>query len=881
VSRGSEVPGTPGWVRFAINKLLSPTEARLITDELRELHAHWSVRDGRSKADRRYLRQLRQYPLRLFWQRCKLVMAEAAALRFFGQALAGGAQSLVKRPLFTAIGVTTLGLGIGTTTLVFSVVSGVLLEPLPFAEGDALVGVFPLDSENPDQVAAGPDDLAGYYGTDRATYLGWKEANVVFSDMGAFRTPGFTVTGGTRPENLDGAYVDSGVFSTLGTDALLGRVLSAADDAPSAPPVVVLSFGGWQRLLGGDSEAVGRTLSIGGIQHTVIGVMPQDFEFPSELEEIWVNFLDQPNESPNLQVIARLVPELGLERAQQDMDIVAARVGETRPEDDRDWARVVPMRDLVVGSAGDQLLLLFAAVGVVLLVAITNTATLLLVRGSERRRELGVRQAMGAGRGRLVVQMLGESTTLSLAGGAVGCAIAMFGLRPFVALFPDLPRSGELTVDTGILLAAVGLSMLVGLASGLLPAVRWSRVEVTGLLREGGRGSSTGRTGRRLSGSLVVVELAMAFMLLHGAGLFVRSFQSVASVDVGFQAAGVVTTRLRLPAEYRSSNEDIESFYEELLSRIASIPGTESVGAASQMPFTTGVSSADLRFDNAAGPVETTEHIVFATPGFLPTLGFAVRSGRGFTWDDREGTESVALINRALAERYFPGEDPIGRAIGITWDEPWTHTVVGVVDDVRYRLEGSPFPAIYVPFAQRPTWYQSIVIRTSGDAAALSTALRETVWTMDPTMPVDIAHLDDVIAGSRTMRARRFSTTVVGWLAGVATLLALIGVYGVLASVVNQRRRDIGIRMTLGATSHGILALVLRDAAVLGALGLIVGLALSLGLSQFISSQLHGVSATDPATLATVALMLSGAVLLASYVPARRASAVEPVRSLD
>jgi predicted permease len=423
-----------------------------------------------------------------------------------------------------------------------------------------------------------------------------------------------------------------------------------------------------------------------------------------------------------------------------------------------------------------------------------------------------------------------------------------------------------------------GLSVFVGVLSGTLPAWRWSRASTADALRRGG---DADRRRHHALAALIVAELALAFVMVDGAGLFAKSFRSVSNVDVGFEAQGLWTARLRLPQAYRDSPDAIRTFYEQLTRQLGSLRGVDAVGAASQMPFTTGVSSASFRFASDAGPREANEHIVFATPGYFEAMGLDVTSGRGHDWTDGPSATSVAVITRTFADAHFPGEDPVGRSLEIGWDdEPWQHTIVGVVEDVRYRLTVAPFPTVYVPFSQRPTWYQSLVIRGRSDGSALAADLRNAVWALEPTIPVEVSELEQVVTGSRAMRTRRFSSVMVGSLAGLAMLLACIGIYGALAAAVGQRRREFGIRMALGATSGGVGRRVLRDGLSLAGLGLGGGFVLALILGRLVASQLYGVEPTDASLLAFAAFVLTTAVVAASILPARRATGVSPVEAL-
>jgi putative ABC transport system permease protein len=522
------------------------------------------------------------------------------------------------------------------------------------------------------------------------------------------------------------------------------------------------------------------------------------------------------------------------------------------------------------------LLLLMGAVGLVLLIACANIANLFLVRASERRRELAVRQALGAGHGRLLWQHMLESLLLSFLGGAAGFVIAVVGLEPFLALLPDqLPRMGEISVDYRLLIFAAGFAFLTGILSGILPALSASRTPINEVLQEEGRGLvSRGRN--RTQAALVVAEIALAFVLLTGAGVFTRSLTRLLAVDPGFDAANVAVVAQATPLDRRDSWGSVIAYFDDLETRLLALPGVEAVGRANQMPFAGGWSAPPVSIETTDGVWDGICHFAQVSPGYLAAMRIPVIAGRGISVDDRQDSEPVVLVSQALAARM--GGDPLGKRIRVNahGDSIW-RAVVGVVGDVRYRLDNEPMAMFYVPFNQRPTGYQNIVIRTAMDPAGLAPAIRSVIWERDPRSPVSVDALDDLIHDSYVLGTSRFVILVLGGLALLAAGITLIGVYGVLAYSVNQRVRDIGIRMALGAEHGEVVRAVLGRGLIMAAVGLAIGGAIAIAFGRTVRSLVFGVQPTDPFTLGSVALLVIVAVAAASYLPARRAASLNPV----
>ena len=668
---------------------------------------------------------------------------------------------------------------------------------------------------------------------------------------------------------------------------MLGRLFGFEDDEVAAPPVALLSHATWQSRYGSDPEVVGRTIGLNGVTHEIVGVMPPGFQFLDMDESLWTPLDDgikqqTSRNAGNLQVIARLRQGVTLEQAQREMDAVARHIGELHPEEVEHGIGLVERRELVVAESRAGLFLLMGAVGLVLLIACANIANLLLVRATERRRELGVRQALGAGRGRLLLQNLSESVMLSLAGGAAGCAVAMVTLRPFAAAFPGgLPRAAEIAVDYRLLLVAAGLAVVTGVVIGLLPAIRSIRTPIVAVLQDGSRGYAGGRRSNRTHAVLVVAEIALAFVLLAGTGLFIRSLQRLTRVDPGFTAHDLLVSSINLPSQYRDYGDSTRALFRDLDQRLAAIPGVQDFARASQMPFVGGWSSPPTAIETPDGVVETIVHRASITPGYLSTMGIPLLAGRGFTTEDTEDAPAAIIVNHAMAERYWPGVDPIGRRVmvPVPGDSIW-RTVVGVAGDVRYRLNYPPFPKYYVPFTQIPYWYQFVIVKSPLGPEAMAPAIREAVWSVDSNLPVSVFRLEEAINGSSAVTRPRFTVVVFGCLSALAALLAIIGIYGVLAYTVQQRSNEISIRMALGARATDVLRNVLRRGLAMAGIGLAIGLVLALAGSRLIRSLLFEVSPADPFTLASVAVLVTVATLIASYLPARRATKVDPVTAL-
>ena len=579
-----------------------------------------------------------------------------------------------------------------------------------------------------------------------------------------------------------------------------------------------------------------------------------------------------------MKVVARLAPGVSLENARREMDAVSTRIGELHPEEAEHRVGIFSQKAMIVGDSGGSLLVLLGAVVLVLLIACTNLAGLFLVRATERSREIGVRMALGAGRKRLVLQHMSEALLLSLLGGAAGWGLAVVGLDPILSLMPsELPRLGEMRVDEGLLFTAIGFAVLTGLLTGFLPAMRASGTPITSVLREGGRSLAGGRSRNRTQASLVVSQIALAFVLLTGAGLVIRSMTGLLAVETGFDTENLALANVSFPAGVETW-DDATLYFRELEDRIRALPGVLDVGGADQMPFSGGWSSPPVTIETSEGEWDGILHLPTVTPSYFTTMEIPVVAGRGLSLDDTSESEPVVVISQALAESMAPGGSPLGLRIRLNapGDSVW-RTVVGVVGDVKYRLDFESMSMAYSPLAQGPSFMDNWVVRTNADPMALAGPFQRLREELDPEGTSSFRPLADLVHGSTAVVSARFSVILLTSLALLAALLAVFGVYGVLAYLVQLRSREIGIQLALGAGHGEVLGTVLRRGLFMAGLGLGAGILLAMGLGRIIESQLFGVAAWDPATLGVAGVLLLGATLAASYLPARRAAHLDPV----
>lgn len=796
-------------------------------------------------------------------------------------------RSLAKAPGFTAIAVLTLALGIGATTAIFSVVNAVLLRPLPYPDAELVIMVW---MDNRRQGIG--EDIHSW-----PNYVDYRDANKVFTGLAAYRSGGYNVTGGClegecEPQRISAANTTASLFPVLRVAPVVGRAYTAEEEQPGQDGVVVISHGLWTNRFASDPATVGRTVRLNGRERTVVGVMPRGFAFPSADTDVWVPLVLPPEmrearSAFGLHVVGRLKPDVTLARARSEMGALARRLEQQYPSNRDFGVNLVPLPEQVIGTTlRTALWVMFGAVAAVLLIGCANVANLLLSRAAVREREVGVRLALGASRGRLVRQLLTESVLLAALGGGLGVLLAWGGLHLLVGLAPaDIPRLDEVRID-GVVLAVVAFTVVAtGIAFGLVPALQASRPDLVQVLREGGRGGTAGRGGHRLRRILAAAQVALVLILLTGAGLLIRSFVQLQQVQLGFRPDHLLTMQLALPATKYESPEQRLAFYDGLIERVRAVPEVQGAAAISDIflsktpnstIFTIEGRPATLEQQNAEVPVDA------VTPDYFRVMGIALKSGRTFTAQDRADGPPVVIINETMARRFWPGEDPLGKRFKYGGDEseaPWM-TIVGVIGDMRRTGYDAPVRyETFFPLATDPGPRMTLVVRTAGDPLGLANAVRAEVRGIDAEQPVyDIQSMDQLL--STMVAQRRFSMTLLGSFAGLALLLGLVGVYGVTSYLVTQRTREVGLRLALGAEPGQLVRMVVRQGMSVAAVGIGIGLLGALAVARLMAGLLYGVGPTDVVTLLAVTALLALATLLANYVPARRAARVDPLVAL-
>jgi putative ABC transport system permease protein len=796
------------------------------------------------------------------------------------QDLRHAVRRLAKSPGFTLAAVVTLALGIGATTAIFSVVDAVLLRPLTFRDPERLVLVwerFAARDQNTNVV-------------NPANYLDWRDRATSFSDLAAFGWSQQTFTG-DAPELVQGRTVTPNFFRTVGLVPLLGRTFTAAETAPGGPDVIMLSYGLWRRRFGGDTGIVGRSVPVAGGSALVLGVMPPQLRpMPWGTEEFWapmrLNESDRSRSGRYTMVVGRLKPGITQAAAQAEMDVITQSLQQEYPGFDTGWtANVVTLTDQVVGSARRALLVVLGAVILVLLIAAANVGNLVLARVEGRQRELAVRTALGASRGRLVSQWLAESILLAALGGTAGVVLARWGVDLLVALAPpSVPRLAEVSVDTRVLAVAALVSIAVGIGAGLPAALGvTTKGLAVGLRGESGRTTSD-RLARRWRDGLVIIQVSLALVLLSGAGLLVRSLQRLSAISPGFDIAHLTTLGIDLPQTTYADGAHQTAFYQQLTDRIRSLPGVSDVGAISLIPLVP--QGAATRFTVVGRPEPkpgewTSADIRTVDPGYFTAMRIPLVRGRTFTAADRSDAPSVIVVNETMARQFFSLENPVGARLQINWTDPKAHPeIVGVVGDVRTSsLDADVHPMIYYVEAQAPTGSMTLAIRHSGDTGPLVAAARAAIRDLDRDVPLsDVATMTTRL--SRSMADRRYPMLLLTGFAGLAMLLAAVGLYGLLSYVVSRRTREIGVRMALGADHSTVLRMVLRDGVRLTLIGVAAGAVASIAAARALGHLLYGVGPTDPLTFAAVGLLLVVVATIASYIPAARATRVDPVVAL-
>jgi putative ABC transport system permease protein len=791
-------------------------------------------------------------------------------------------RNLLRRPGFTLIAVITLALGIGANTAIFSAINALLLKPLPFPELDRVVAIWdklPSRGVLHNEVAA-------------ANYFDWQAQNQSFEQLALYRWWSANLAAVDPPERIQGFLVTANYLDAIGMKPIMGRNFSPEENQPGKDAVAIITHSLWQRRFGGDPNIVNKTITINSIVRTVVGVMPERFNFPKGAE-IYAPLQVTPElvksrGNHSYYVIGRLKPGVSMATAQADIDNLTARLAQQFPETNTGWgATVFPIVKDTVRLYDTALWVMMGAVGFVLLIACANVANLMLARASGRQKEIALRSALGASRWRIVRQLLTESVIVALIGGALGILIGFWGIDALRAANPGdaarfAPGWYQLGINFPVLAFTIALSVFSGIVFGLAPALQVSKPNLNGSLKEGSR--QTSGSTHRLRSSLVVFEVAVSLVLLVGAGLLARSFLSLLRTDPGFNPDGVLTLNLVLPGAKYKDQPARSAFYNDLVQRVKAYPGVESAAVVNYLPLGGSNSSDDYLVEGEPAPAPGQEYdgrYRVSTPDYFRTMGIPLIRGRGFTDQDKAGAPPVVIVNETLARKHWPNEDAIGKRIrfyGPPERALWRE-IVGVVEDVRHELNLPVTPEYYLPHAQDPWGAMVLVARTSVDPASLAPALRQQVWAIDKDQPVfDVRTMQEV--RSMSVALYSFSSVMLAIFAGVALLLASIGIYGVMAFAVTQRTQEIGIRMALGARALDVLKLVVKHGMKLALLGIVIGLAGSWALTRFLEQMLVGVQPTDLLTFSVVSICLLVAAFVACYLPARRATKVDPLEAL-
>jgi len=785
-----------------------------------------------------------------------------------------GVRSLLTRPAFAAVAIITLALGIGANTAIFSVINAVLLRPLSYEQPDRLV------TFRSNQSALDLADVTA--------------ASKTFTKIGGEVLAPLAYTAGSEPVQIQVGQVSGGYFETLGVNAARGRYITANDDQDGGPFVVVMSHALWQRQFGGDQNILGKTIPLSGNSYTVIGVMPAGFKSPRENTEAWTPVHISNPVAANfrgvhfLRTYGRLAPGVTLQQASAEMRLIDEQLAKQYPADNKNRSTaLIALQERIVGQSRSALLILFAAVSLVLLIACANFANLLLARGAERGREIVIRTALGAGRWRIVRQLLTESILIAIVGGAIGVVFAWWGINLLIALKPaNLPRLDEIGVDVRVFGFTLGVSLLTGLIFGLLPAWTASRAAATSGLKESARGASSSRSQQRLRNAFVVAELAVALILLVGAGLLVKTFWKLRNVEPGFNPEHLLTMRVELPETRYKEVEPQTRFRAQALANVNSLPGTQAA-MVSELPLSGDSLNHDFLIEGRP-PIAPGDEPSLETRSvmgdYFHVMQIPLKSGRDFQKQDFDpNAPLVGIANDEMVKQYFPNENPLGKRVRwarnptVQWIE-----IVGVAGNVKhFGLDLPELPALYSPYTQINSWkrWMSFAVRTQADPSAMTQAVKEQIWKVDAQLPITkVQSMNEVAAAS--FDARRFNMLLLTLFAGLALLLAAVGVYGVMSYAVTQRTHEIGIRMALGAQVGNVMRLVMKGGLVIAAVGVAIGLAGAFALTRLMSSLLFDVAPTDKATFAGVSLALLLIALAACYIPARRATKVDPLQAL-
>ncbi|HMD96186.1 MAG TPA: ABC transporter permease [Terriglobia bacterium] len=798
------------------------------------------------------------------------------------QDLKYGFRTLVKNPAFTAVAVIALALGIGANTAIFSVVNAVLLKPLPFRDPSRLMLLSEANPRQPRVSVAYPN------------YFDWKQQNHVFEEMTSFQQRDFNLAGVNEPENIGGSAVSSNLLRTLGMKSLLGRDFRPDEDKKGAESVVILGYSLWQRRFGGEPGVVGRTVTLDAKPFTIVGVMPPQLILYEDSQlytpiGVWMGeeSMTERGAHDDTTVVARLKAGVTQAQAQAEMDTIARRLEQQYPDTNTGYrVAMSPIRDAFVGDSGPPILVLFAAVGFVLLIACVNVANLLLARGAAREREIAIRSALGASRLRVIRQLLTEGAVLAVVSGLLGLLVGAWGLKGLLTLIPqDVGMGMPVAVNSWVL----GFTSLLSLATvaifGLVPALQVSKPDLNETLKEGGRTASGGVERRQLRSVLVVSEIALALVLLVSAGLMIKSFRRLLAVDPGFNPENVLTMEVNLRGAKYDKPDQVAALCQQALDRIRTLPGVKLAALGNQLPLTDSHSRSDITIEGQ--PVPEIGHFPHPdfhriSPDYFRAMGIPLMRGRYFTESDTPQAPGAVMISESLARQFWPNGDAVGKRILRGHPDPknpW-RTVVGVVGDTKqYGLSAETKWEVYLPYLQNPPSDFRLVVRAASNPEGLTAAIKNEVHGIDKDVPVhDAVTMQRIVSDS--VGTRRITMLLLGLFAGLAMVLAAVGIYGVISYSVAQRTHEIGVRMALGAERTSVLWLVVGKGFALAIVGVGVGLAGALALTRFLSSLLFGVRPTDPGILIGVSLILTAVSLLASYIPARRAARVDPMVAL-
>ena len=884
-------PGAPRWRRYL--RFWGPNVDADVDDELefhidmraRDLEARGLAPDDARRAARERFGDAARIgaELRAHDQHRNRLTHRRDMLSDLWQDLRLAVRGLQRTPGFAIVVVATLAICIGANSAIFSVVNAVLLRPLPFRDPGALVRVYQT-YEGERSAFSGPN------------FIDLTKQSRTLADAAAFDDETFNVVGTGEPVRVNGTFASASFFNVLGVQPIIGRGFHPDENDPGKSKVVVLSHAFWQQRFGSNRAAIGAPLDLDGSRYTIIGVMPPDFDYPRRVS-VWIplaydsSFTATSRGAVYLAVVARLKNGATEQQAASEAATIGRRLHDAYPDHDAKMGMTaISMREAMVGNVRKPLVILLGAVLFVLLIACANIANLLLARSNARQTEMAVRSALGAARGRLLRQLLTESVLLSIIGGALGLLLATWGVRLLLVLKPmGIPRLDTVTIDGSVMMWTALIAVTTGLIFGIAPALQLSRSgdELAHSLRAGGRGMLSSSGGRRLRSTLIVSEIALALVLLTCAGLMMRSFVRLQSVDPGFRADKRLAFEVAIPSSTYDTDAKVAAFYDNLLERIRSLQGSQETGAISMLPLSNNGFGFSFTVDGRA-PLKPGDEPHLETrvvsADLYRVLGIPVKRGRGLMASDRVGAPPVAVINEAAARRYFPGEDPIGKHVVLGWrSSDTTHvngTIVGVVGDVHgFGLDQDAVPEIHFPYTQVPVSNMAIIVRTDASPSALASAAKRELGALDPTLPLaDIRSLESLVSDS--ISQPRFYMVLLGVFASIALLLAAIGVAGMMSFAVAQRTREIGIRVALGASRRGVVRLVLREAMRLAIAGVVMGGLVAVALSRAMASLLFGIGVRDPATFAIAAMVLAGVAFAATLLPARRAASVDPATAL-